>query len=127
MIKGLFKVKTNVDSGIFGAVQDAGIEALEKGAGYTASLRKTLKARRDFFVRGLKSKGFTHIYADSTFYVWVKIPASFKSSIAFAQYLLEKKRVVATPGLGFGRHGEGFIRFALTVDQSILKKALEML
>jgi len=125
LVSGLFKAKTNIDSGIFAAVQDAGIHALDKESKYVENLRKTIKSRRDYFVAGLKRLGFTHIHADSTFYVWAKIPNN-KGSIAFAKELLNK-RVIATPGLGFGKHGEGFIRFALTVDKAVLKKALSLL
>ena len=125
LIKGLLKVKANVDSGIFGAIQDAAQIALEKEDKYVANLRKTISQRRSLFVKGLAKKGFSHIHSDSTFYVWVKIPRSFKSSIDFAQHLLMKKRIVATPGVGFGKYGEGFIRFALTVDKNILQQVIE--
>jgi LL-diaminopimelate aminotransferase len=126
-IKALLKVKSNIDSGIFAAVQESARVALEREASYVESLRRTLKDRRDFFTAGLKAKGFGHIYADSTFYVWTKIPAGFKSSIDFSKYLLREKNIVATPGVGFGKYGEGFIRFALTVDKKVLKKAIEKL
>lgn len=128
LIKGLLKVKANVDSGIFGAVQDAAQFALDREEKYVADLRKTIRQRRDIFVKGLRKKGFSQIHADSTFYVWVKIPSStFKSSIEFAKHLLAKKRIVATPGVGFGKYGESFIRFALTVDKNVLQKAIELL
>jgi len=126
LVKTLLKVKTNVDSGIFGAIQDAGAYALEKESQYVEDLRRNMRHRRDVFVAGLRRKGFRKIYADSTFYVWCKIPGVNKSSIEFAKSLLAKK-VVATPGLGFGKYGEGFIRFALTADVPVLQKALEML
>ncbi len=123
LIKCLLKIKTNIDSGIFGAIQDAGAYALDKEKGYVRNLRKIIRERRDFFVKGLNQKGFKKIYAYSTFYVWVKIPLSFKSSMDFSHYLLNKK-IVATPGIGFGKYGEGFVRFALTVDITELKEAI---
>ena len=125
LIKSLLKVKANIDSGIFGAIQEAGIQALEKEGGYVNKLRRTIKIRRDYFVDNLKKSGFKNIYADSTFYVWVKIPSSFKSSLDFSKYLLTKKRIIATSGVGFGKYGEGFIRFALTVDKSKLKQVFK--
>lgn len=125
LIKALLKVKTNVDSGIFGAIQEAGIRALEKESVYVANLRATLRKRRDYFVDNLKSQGFKSIYSDSTFYVWMKIPAGFKSSLDFSKFLLTEKRIIATPGLGFGSSGEGFIRFALTVDKNKLKQVFK--
>ncbi len=75
-------------------------------------------------LEGLKAAGFQDIYSRSTFYVWAKIPASFKSSIDYAHHLLTKKNIIATPGIGFGKDGEGFIRFALTVDKNKLREAM---
>ena len=125
LIKILLKVKANVDSGIFGAIQEAAGSALEKEGAYVSNLRRTLRERRDYFVDNLKRKGFKNIYADSTFYIWTKIPSGFKSSLDFSKYLLTEKRIIATPGVGFGKSGEGFIRFALTVDKDELKQVFE--
>lgn len=125
LIKGLLKVKTNVDSGIFGAIQDAAAYALESEEQYVVDLRKTIKDRRDFFIAGLKKKGLKRVFADSTFYVWAKIPKG-TTSVGFSKLLLEK-HVVATPGIGFGKYGEGYIRFAMTVEKEILEKALALL
>lgn len=122
LLAGLLKVKTNIDSGIFGAIQEAGRRALDNEDKYLDKLRKILKERRDIFVEGLKAAGFQDIYSRSTFYVWAKIPASFKSSIDYAHHLLTKKNIIATPGIGFGKDGEGFIRFALTVDKNKLRR-----
>jgi len=122
LAKNLLRVKSNIDSGIFGAVQEAAIRALSKEAAYAGDLRDLFKKRRDFFVNNLKTAGLNRSYAQATFYVWVKIPPKFKSSLDFSKYLLEDKKIIATPGVGFGKYGEGFIRFALTVDEKILKK-----
>jgi len=123
LIGMLAKIKTNIDSGIFGAVQDAATYALRNEEGYVNNLRQIIKKRRDFFVEGLKRKGIDQVYAESTFYVWAKIPSMFNSSLSFAKYLL-KKGIVVTPGIGFGKYGEGFVRFALTVEEEKLKEAL---
>jgi len=125
LIKSLLKVKANVDSGIFGAIQEAGIQALEKEAGYVSKLRERIRERRDYFVDNLRKSGFNNIYSDSTFYVWARIPKGFKSSLDFSKYLLSEKRIIATPGVGFGKYGEGFIRFALTVDKSKIKQVFK--
>ncbi len=125
LIKGLLKAKTNIDSGIFGALQDVGEYVLLKESEYIKRLRQKIKIRSDVFVSGLVDVGFKRIYAESTFYVWAKLPHDI-SSISFCKELL-KRGVVATPGVGFGRYGEGFVRFALTVDVDKLKKALKML
>jgi LL-diaminopimelate aminotransferase len=127
LIKILLRVKTNIDSGIFGAIQEAARIALEEENDFVKNLRKIFKERRDIFVKRLKEKGFENLWAQSTFYVWVKIPPSFNSSIDYVKYLLEKKRIVATAGLGFGKYGEGFVRFALTCDKKILKQVIKIL
>ncbi|MBD3263483.1 MAG: aminotransferase class I/II-fold pyridoxal phosphate-dependent enzyme [Candidatus Omnitrophica bacterium] len=125
LIKMLLKVKSNIDSGVFTAMQLAGAQALKKEKSYVDMLRKTFKERRDIFVSGIKEDGFTALYADSTFYVWAKIPSAYKGSMEFAEHLLLSKKIVATPGIGFGKYGEGFIRFALTVDKDILGKVIK--
>ncbi len=125
LIKGLLKVKTNIDSGIFGAIQDCAAYALEKESNYVKNLRKIIRKRRDVFCRGLESIGFNKFWAEATFYVWVKLPRGF-SSFDFAKFLL-KKGIVATPGIGFGKFGEGFVRFSLTVEERLLKRALKHL
>jgi LL-diaminopimelate aminotransferase len=127
LIKGLLKVKTNIDSGIFGAIQEAAKIALEEEADYIDNLRQMFKERRDFFVNGLKESGFKNIYSQATFYVWAKLPFPFQSSIEFSRYLLKSKKIVTTAGIGFGKYGEGFVRFALTVNKAILKKAISLL
>ncbi|MBU2102407.1 MAG: aminotransferase class I/II-fold pyridoxal phosphate-dependent enzyme [Candidatus Omnitrophota bacterium] len=124
LIKGLLKVKTNVDSGIFGAIQEAGAAALTSETGYISAIAGMIKERRDYFVKGLAKKGFGTIHAESTFYVWARLPKKYRSSIDFSKYLIAEKRIVATPGIGFGKYGEGFIRFALTVDKETLTRAL---
>ncbi|MBU1121567.1 MAG: aminotransferase class I/II-fold pyridoxal phosphate-dependent enzyme [Candidatus Omnitrophota bacterium] len=127
LVGTLLKVKTNVDSGIFCAVQDAARTALEKEGTYVRDLRKELKGRRDFFVENLAKIGLKNTFSESTFYVWTKLPRGIKSSIDFAKYLINEKRIIATPGVGFGKYGEGYIRFALTVKKDILKKAIDLL
>jgi len=126
LIAGLLKVKTNIDSGIFGAIQEAATYALEQEAQYVENLRKTIKERRQLFVEGLKKQGLKSLYAESTFYVWSKVPDVFSNSIEFTRFLL-KKGIVAAPGIGFGTFGEGFVRFALTIDKRFLKKAIDLL
>lgn len=123
LINGLLKVKANIDSGIFGAVQDCAETALGKCGYFPERLRKIIRGRRDLFVKILYQSGFEKLYCDSTFYVWAGLPKPYKSSIQFSKYLLKEKGIAVIPGIGFGRYGEGFIRFALTVDENILHKA----
>ena len=123
IIASLAKVKTNIDSGIFSAIQVAGITALEGGDDHVVKMNKIYQERRDVLIEGLNSLGFQVEPPKATFYVWVPIPKKY-TSIKFAKMLLDKCDIVVTPGIGFGKYGEGYIRFALTVDKEIIKKAI---
>jgi LL-diaminopimelate aminotransferase len=125
VISALGKVKSNYDSGIFQAVQMAGCAALKDGAGVVERNNQIYAQRRRVFVDGLKELGWNVEVPRATFYVWAKLPKKAKSSIEFAQILLERANIVAAPGVGFGKHGEGYVRFALTAHQVVLKEALE--
>jgi len=117
VVAGLGKVKTNVDSGAFQAIQIAGIEALEGDQSSVKEMRSLYMERRDVLVSGLQSLGFEVTSPKSTFYVWTKIPSNFERAADFSAHLLTKGGIVATPGNAFGTHGEGYIRFALTVEK----------
>ena len=122
----LSKVKANIDSGVFRAVQYAGIAALKNGE---AAVRKNLsifKQRRDILVKGLKSLGYTLENPRATFYLWVTVPKSYSSS-EFCMKLLTEAHLVVTPGNGFGEAGEGYFRIALTVETSKLPQVIERL
>lgn len=123
VIAGLGKIKTNVDSGIFEAVQVAGIEALEGDQSCVDGMRKLYAERRDAFVPGLRAAGIKVDPPRATFYVWAPVPKGYTSA-GFAGHLLEKMGIVATPGNGFGPGGEGYIRFSLTVDKARLDEAV---
>lgn len=124
VIFGLGKVKTNLDSGIFQAIQEAGIEALGTGDDVLSGIRDVYQERRDALYNGLKSLGLHAIKPDATFYLWVKAPPGFDSS-GFVTHLLEKAGIMITPGNGFGKPGEGYVRFALTVPVERIKEAVE--
>lgn len=120
----LAKVKSNIDSGIFQAIQVAGIEALEKGKAHLEKMCAIYQERRDILAQGLKSLGLSFNSSKATFYLWVKVPRRYDSR-SFAKLLLEKSDIVVTPGIGFGKAGEGYVRFALTVDKERIKEAIE--
>ncbi len=125
IIKGLGTVKTNLDSGIFQAIQLAGAYGLDNELGAVKENNKIYKKRRELLLRGLKKLGF-HVYnSDTTFYVWAKVPKIGLSSKDFAVSLLNDTGVIVTPGSGFGRHGEGYIRFSLTLSEDRIKEGLE--
>ncbi len=126
LVGALAKVKSNVDSGIFSAVQVAGITALENDNGHVQKMCEMYQKRRDALIDGLNSLGWKVSRPKATFYIWAKIPDA-KSSIEFASFLLDKANIIATPGVGFGSSGEGYIRFALTVNEQRITEAIERL
>lgn len=125
IISALAKVKTNIDSGIFQAIQIAATEALESDGSFTEKMCSIYQERRNLLVDGLNSLGWRLKKPKATFYVWAKLPKVYRSSIDFCQRLLEKASIVATPGIGFGKYGEGYIRFALTVSKERIQEAIE--
>ena len=125
-VAGLGAVKTNVDSGVFQAVQIAGIAALTGPQDLAEQYRRTYQERRDVVVSGLKQLGWEVDVPKGTFFVWAPVPGGLDSR-SFATRLMEEAGVVVTPGVGFGPSGEGFYRIALTVDQARIAEAMERL
>jgi LL-diaminopimelate aminotransferase len=121
IVNALLKVKTNVDSGVFQAVQYAGIKALEIYDKVSQQNREVYKKRREIFLKGIEKLGLNAHPSDATFYVWMECPENM-SSMEMAERCLEKG-VVITPGIGFGKYGEGFIRVALTVSEEKIEEA----
>ncbi|MEW6410579.1 MAG: LL-diaminopimelate aminotransferase [Nitrospirota bacterium] len=124
IISGLGRIKTNLDSGIFQAIQEAGIEALNTEEGVLREIRDTYQRRRDVLISGLTQAGLKTTLSKATFYVWMGIPEGFTSS-DFTALLLKEAGVLTTPGNGFGDAGEGYIRIALTVGEERLTEAVE--
>jgi len=127
LVAALGKVKSNYDSGIFQAVQVAGITALNSDPSVTQEMRRVFQDRRDFLVKGLHSIGWKIPSPKATYYVWAKIPKGFKSSMETAKTFLDKADIVATPGNGFGKGGEGYIRMTLTVPKERISQAIDRL
>lgn len=123
VVAGLGKIKTNVDSGLFEAIQIAGIEALEGDQKPQEELRELYRRRRDVLVGGLREAGFKVTPPEASLYVWFPVPTGYTSA-AFATALLEKTGIVATPGNGFGAAGEGYIRMTLCLGEDRLKEAV---
>jgi LL-diaminopimelate aminotransferase len=123
LVAGLGAVKTNVDSGVFQAVQEAAIAALEGDQGCVEEARNVYQSRRDLLLRALDRAGLTATVPRATFYVWVETPKGYTSA-EFATRVLEQTGVVITPGTGFGPTGEGFVRFSLTVNGDRLSEAI---
>jgi LL-diaminopimelate aminotransferase len=123
LVAGIGKVKTNVDSGVFQAVQGAGIAALSEGDEATEGIRRTYQERRDLLIPGLRALGLDPVFPRATFYVWIPAPKGYTSA-SFCAHLLEKAGIVTTPGSGFGKSGEGYIRIALTKEKGRIREAL---
>jgi LL-diaminopimelate aminotransferase len=123
LLGALGQVKSNIDSGAFNAVQEAGITALESDQGCVATMQRIYQERRDVLIEGLRSVGLNPETPKATFYVWCPVPKGF-SSKEFTSLLLSEAGIVTTPGSGFGPPGEGYVRLALTVDKERLAEAV---
>jgi len=123
VLAGLGKVKSNLDSGVFQAVQEAGIVGLRDGDDLAAGIRAVYQERRDALLPGLARLGLEVEPLHAAFYVWITVPKGFTSA-AFTAHLLEKAGIVSTPGNGFGKAGEGYIRLTLCATKARLLEAV---
>jgi len=126
IVSTLGRIKTNIDSGVFQAIQEAGVAALNHFDTPLPEIIKIYERRRDVMVKGLREIGLEVDLPKATFYLWFQVPRGYTSA-QFAALLIEKAGIVATPGNGFGEAGEGYLRMALTVDEKRLKEAIERL
>ncbi|HDS16150.1 MAG TPA: LL-diaminopimelate aminotransferase [Proteobacteria bacterium] len=124
LVSGLGKVKTNIDSGVFQAVQEAAIAALSSDQHCVMEMNEIYRKRRDLMVEFLRQAGFTLNSPKATFYLWINNPKGMTSALVSAM-LLEKAGVLVTPGNGFGASGEGYFRISLTVPEARLNEAGE--
>lgn len=121
-IEVMGRFKSNVDSGVFQAIQMAAIKALlgpQEGIG---QLQSVYQERRQVAIEGLARLGLKATAPRGSFYFWIPVPAGYTSA-SFAEKVLEQAAVIVTPGNGYGDHGEGYIRIALTVDKERLQEA----
>jgi LL-diaminopimelate aminotransferase len=122
-IRALATVKTNVDSGIFNAVQHAGVAALTGPQDHVERMKDTYRARRDLVVGSLLDIGLQVKPPLGSIYVWAPVPQG-QTSAGFAEALLENSAVVVSPGTGYGPNGEGYFRISLTVADDRLEEAV---
>ncbi len=122
-VNALGVVKTNVDSGVFRAVQHAGIAALTGPQDVVKPALARYQARRDRLVNGLRAVGWKAPSPKATLYIWMPTPNG-QSSVTFAADVLERTGVVITPGVGYGAHGDGFVRLSLTTPDDRLDEAV---
>lgn len=123
-VSTLGKIKTNIDSGVFRAVQQAGVAALTGPQEPVADRLRVYQGRRDRVTRALRAIGWQVPEIKATFYVWLPVPDG-TSSAAFAATVLERTGIVITPGAGYGRQGEGYVRLSLTTPDERLDEALD--
>jgi len=90
-------------------------------------MRATYQDRRDYLINGLRSIGWKITPPKASFYVWAKLPKQFTNSMEAAKLFLDKADILATPGIGFGDSGEGYIRMTITVSKERINEAVERL
>jgi len=122
-ISALSIIKTNIDSGIFKAIQQAGVEALTGPQDNIEKMNNIYTGRRNVVINGLNKLGWNLKPTKATFYIWIPTLNKMKS-VDFANLLLEKTGIIVTPGIGYGEYGEGYVRIALTVEEKRLEEAI---
>lgn len=123
LVRAFMSAKENIDSGVFTAIQAAAARALDLPDTGLAGRLDTYRRRRELLVSGLANLGWEVFDSQGTFYVWAAIPRGW-TSMDFAGRLVSHAGIVVTPGAGFGSWGEGYVRFALTVSEDMIMKAL---
>jgi len=126
IIAALKKVKSYMDYGIFQPIQIAAISALNGPQECVDQINEKYRSRRDRLVEGLSRAGWHIEKPKGTMFVWGKIPEQFQKigSLEFSKLLIKKAGVAASPGIGFGNHGEGFVRFALVENEQRIMQAV---
>ncbi|WP_366921495.1 LL-diaminopimelate aminotransferase [Metallumcola ferriviriculae] len=124
VVEALGRIKSNLDSGAFQAIQHAAIAGLSGSQDPVKEMQKVYQERRDAAIDGLNKMGWTMDKPQATFYVWAPVPKKYNSS-EFAELVLEKAGVIITPGIGYGENGEGYFRIALTVEKNRIEEALQ--
>jgi LL-diaminopimelate aminotransferase len=127
-IEAYWRLKSNIDSGNFEAVQLAGVAALSPdGDAEVASMSELYRRRRDLVVEALRGIGVEVTPPKATIYVWAPVPEGFASSAEYCEHVLEQAAVVLSPGGAYGPNGEGFFRISLTTPDDLLVEAVERL
>jgi LL-diaminopimelate aminotransferase len=123
VVDAYWRLKTNLDSGMFAAVQRAAAAALAGPQDSVRDMCRTYQRRRDLLVEALRSVGMQAEPPKGTIYLWVRVPEGY-SSASFTQQVLEQADVVVTPGAAYGPSGEGYVRLSLTVPDDRLEEAV---
>jgi len=126
MVDALFRVKSNLDSGIPQAIQYAAVEALRGSQEHITEHNAIFQRRRDKLVKVLNEIGLKARIPKATFYIWAKIPRGY-TSMDFTKKLLDEAGIAVTPGIGYGKEGEGYIRLSLTISDDRLEQGMDRL
>ena len=126
MVNALFRVKSNLDSGVPQAIQYAAVEALRGPQEHIAEHNAVLQRRRDRLMQVLDEIGLKARKPRATFYIWTRVPQGY-TSMDFTRKLLDEVGVAVTPGTGYGKEGEGYIRFSLTLSDDRLEEGARRL
>jgi len=126
LVAALGRIKSYFDYGTFTPIQVASIAALEGPQECVAKIRDNYKARRDVLVSGLNKLGWPVELPKATMFVWAKIPEQYRAlgSVEFSKKLLLEAKTARSPGVGFGEHGDGHVRFALIENEERTRQAL---
>ncbi|TMQ72682.1 MAG: aminotransferase class I/II-fold pyridoxal phosphate-dependent enzyme [Candidatus Eisenbacteria bacterium] len=122
-LQRIVRLKSNMDYGVFMAIQRAALAVLGGAEDYPAEAAQIYRARRDAFLEAIRPLGYPVQSPRATLYVWLPIPRSAASSVEFARELLEKANVAVSPGSGFGAAGEGYVRVSLCDTEARLREA----
>jgi LL-diaminopimelate aminotransferase len=126
LVNALYRVKTNLDSGVPQAVQEMGIEALTGSQQSVTDTCRIYQRRRDKIAPVLRELGLRFEMPRASLYLWARVPEGYTSA-GFATAILEEKGIVVTPGTGFGPSGEGYVRLSMTTSDQNVDKAVAKL
>ncbi|KTD21116.1 alanine transaminase [Legionella londiniensis] len=129
LVAALARIKSYLDYGTFTPIQVAAITALEESDEHVEEIRKLYEKRRDILCHGLQEAGWPVMKPRATMFVWAEIPSVYRhmGSLEFCKYLLKEAHIAVSPGIGFGQHGEGFVRFGLIENPLRIRQALRNL
>lgn len=124
IVKGIATVKANTDSGIFNAIQYAGIKALDECDTFIETMLEVYRRRQQKLITALSTIGWHIPASKGTFYLWARVPRRFTSA-EFCEFVFERCAIVLAPGSAYGQCGEGYVRFSLTIEENQLDEAIE--
>jgi LL-diaminopimelate aminotransferase len=122
VVESYRRLKTNLDSGMFEALQLAAVAALTAARDFPAEMSEIYRRRRDLMIESLGAIGLPASPPKATPYIWVRVPDGYTSA-SFTELVLEEAAVVVSPGPSFGPSGEGYVRLSLTVPDARLEEA----